>query len=87
MKWPHLEGEYEQTPFVIENENFGWESEQMLFFTEIVQKFFRKYFYFIEIMDRIKRLVTDWQRTVLEQLLRAISEIVSLARNADSLAS
>ena len=67
--------------------NFGWESEQMLFVTEIVQKFFRKYFYFIEIMDRIKRLVTDWQRTVLEQLLRAISEIVSLAWNADSLAS
>ena len=40
MKWPNLEGEYEQTLFVIENENFGWESEQMLFFfTEIVKKF------------------------------------------------
>ena len=64
----------------------------MLFF--FYRKFFKSFseifqeiVYFIEITDRIKRLVTEWQRTLLEQLLRAISEIVSLARNADSLAS
>ena len=38
-------------------------------------------------MDRIKHLVTDCQGTVLEQLQRASSRKVSLARNADFIAS
>ena len=39
MKKPTLEGEYEQTPFVIENENFGWESEQLLFLQKLFKNF------------------------------------------------
>ena len=86
MKWPNLAGEYEQIQFVIEITVFDEKVNKCYFYRKF-SKNFQKIVYFIEIMDRSKRLVTEWQRTLLEQLLRAISEIVSLARNADSLAS
>ena len=68
---------------------FEWDFEQTSEKLRIIQisKIFIKHFYFLQIMDRIKILVIDCQRTIFLSFLLSTVKEVSMGKHADIVGS